>query len=318
MSSLAAARADGYYYGTEYRAEHGSLNKYRGSHGALGKRADRLHEGILVIRFEVPFKCICTKCDSIIAKGVRYNADKKRVGKYLSTSIYEFAFKCYRCNNLLAIQTDPQNADYVLTQGLRRKIETYDPKDAETIELPDKEEIDRRKADAMYKLEVTTVRETAMTAKQEALQDLIDLREARENDLALNYELRRSFRKRKKELQAEEEAAEKNRNFVVPLVEESAEDAQAAKRIKFRNGTASLQDRAKRLQISTSSIFPKSSRDTKVLKAVTKVPSKGTSLGKQRAVQAIVSRSRAFSRSSSGNPLLLAVAQSVGMRAGRR
>jgi len=51
MSSLAAARADNFYYPPEWTPDQGGLNKFRGSNGALGKRASKLKtEGILVIR----------------------------------------------------------------------------------------------------------------------------------------------------------------------------------------------------------------------------------------------------------------------------
>jgi coiled-coil domain-containing protein 130 len=51
MSSLAAARADNFYYGPDYRPEDGSLNKARGAPpGNLGKRAKKMDQGILVIR----------------------------------------------------------------------------------------------------------------------------------------------------------------------------------------------------------------------------------------------------------------------------
>jgi hypothetical protein len=49
MSSLAAARADNFYYPPEWTPDQGGLNKFRGTH-ALGKRASKLNQGILVIR----------------------------------------------------------------------------------------------------------------------------------------------------------------------------------------------------------------------------------------------------------------------------
>jgi hypothetical protein len=53
MSSLAAARADNFYYDPGWTPAAGSLNTYHGTH-ALGKRASKLKsQGILVIR------CVC-------------------------------------------------------------------------------------------------------------------------------------------------------------------------------------------------------------------------------------------------------------------
>ena len=37
----------------------------------------KIKEGILVIRFEVPFHVRCNKCKNMIGKGVRFNAEKK-------------------------------------------------------------------------------------------------------------------------------------------------------------------------------------------------------------------------------------------------
>ena len=34
-------------------------------------------------RFEVPFHIICTKCNEMVAKGERFNADKKCIGEAL-------------------------------------------------------------------------------------------------------------------------------------------------------------------------------------------------------------------------------------------
>lgn len=118
MSSLAAARADGFYFPPEYDPSKGSLNKVRGctkcyqqrgklavaapacsyllrhqmrtyvddpecmtvqfnGQHPLRERAKKLGEGILIIRFEMPFNVWCGKCNHLIGKGVRFNAEKK-------------------------------------------------------------------------------------------------------------------------------------------------------------------------------------------------------------------------------------------------
>ena len=40
--------------------------------------------------------------------GVRYNAEKSKVGNYYSTPIYKFRMKCHLCDNHFEIQTDPK------------------------------------------------------------------------------------------------------------------------------------------------------------------------------------------------------------------
>jgi coiled-coil domain-containing protein 130 len=112
MSSLAAASADGYYYPPEYaRSGLESLNKFRNSH-CLGKRAAKISQGIIVVRFEMPYHAWCLGCGVHIMRGVRYNAEKKRIGKYHTSPIYEFKMKCHFCPQMLTMQNDPAARDY--------------------------------------------------------------------------------------------------------------------------------------------------------------------------------------------------------------
>jgi coiled-coil domain-containing protein 130 len=90
----------------------------------LRERAKKIDEGILVIRFEVPFNIWCQKCGEHIAKGERFNAEKKQVGSYYSTKILAFSMR-HHCGCTIVIQTDPKNTEYVCMEGARRKIETY-------------------------------------------------------------------------------------------------------------------------------------------------------------------------------------------------
>lgn len=79
--------------------------------------------------------------------GVRYNAEKKKIGVYHSTPIFSFRCKCHLCSGWFEIQTDPQvcpfvilcpmcisstryrlqNTRYVVVSGARRKEEDWDP-----------------------------------------------------------------------------------------------------------------------------------------------------------------------------------------------
>lgn len=88
-----------------------------------------------VIRFEMPFKVICLKCDGYIAKGVRFDAERKAVGKYFSTTIYAFLMSCLYCHNPIVIQTDPENTEYLCKVGVRKKVEEFNTADAQTAEL---------------------------------------------------------------------------------------------------------------------------------------------------------------------------------------
>lgn len=77
--------------------KHGSIDKFVGSKGSFGARANKLHLGILVVRFEMPHNVWCLGCGEHVSKGIRFNAEKKRVGKYHSTPIYEFRMSCRFC-----------------------------------------------------------------------------------------------------------------------------------------------------------------------------------------------------------------------------
>ena len=58
------------YFPPDYNPSKGGLNKYHGTH-ALRERAKKLHLGILVIRFEMPYNIWCLGCDNHIGTGVR-------------------------------------------------------------------------------------------------------------------------------------------------------------------------------------------------------------------------------------------------------
>src|SRR5712671_462361 len=47
-------------------------------------------------------------CNAHIGMGVRYNAEKKKIGMYYSTPIFSFRCKCHLCSGWFEIQTDPQ------------------------------------------------------------------------------------------------------------------------------------------------------------------------------------------------------------------
>lgn len=126
MSSLAAARADNFYYDPARfdpsKKGRGSANALAGSH-PLGERAKRLaSDGVLVVRFEMPHDVWCDGCGALIARGIRFNADKSQEGAYFSTKIWRFEMRCtFGCGTTFVIRTDPRNSDYEFVSGCRRK-----------------------------------------------------------------------------------------------------------------------------------------------------------------------------------------------------
>lgn len=257
MSSLAAARADNFYYPPEYRREHGSLNKFRGSH-PLGDRAKKIKEGILVIRFEMPYKVFCSECHQVIAKGVRFNAEKKCVGMYFSTKILEFSMRCCFCPNIFRIQTDPKDCEYKIMGGLHKKVETYSSEDAQTLEFRSAEERVMIEQDPMLKLETVTEdqrKQVKVVNELEALLELQDEKGAADHDYRHNAELRRRFRLRKaKELREQEE---ETTNFVIPLLPSDPSDEMEAKSVAYKRPhyDSHIQRRLRAVKMESSSVF---------------------------------------------------------------
>lgn len=107
MSSLAATQADGYY-----RPDLRHLSNHRGSSqfARTGK-----------IRFELPHGAKCVACGDYYGRGTRFNASKEHVGNYFTSKIWEFAFGCKNCAEILKVRTDPQTRDFVFAGSLRRK-----------------------------------------------------------------------------------------------------------------------------------------------------------------------------------------------------
>ncbi|CAL0321262.1 unnamed protein product [Lupinus luteus] len=253
MSSLAAARADNFYYPPEWDPSQGSLNKFHGQH-ALRERAKKIDQGILVIRFEMPFHIWCGGCNSMIAKGVRFNAEKKQVGNYYSTKIWNFTMKSACCKHEIVIQTDPKNCEYVIISGAQKKTEDFDVEDAETLELPADEERGKL-VDPFYRLEHE---EKDLKKKKEAepvlvrLQRLSDTKHS--DDYAINRSLRTQLRNQKKRV-AEEEASSRKRGLGIRLLPNSEHDAATARKVKF-SSKFDRNTKNKRALINASSIFP--------------------------------------------------------------
>jgi coiled-coil domain-containing protein 130 len=100
-----------------------SGNKLNKKH-PLGNRASKLaSHGILTVRFEMPFPIWCAHCPkpTIISQGVRFNAEKKRVGNYFSTPVWSFRFRHVECGGWIEMRTDPKNTAYVVVEGATKR-----------------------------------------------------------------------------------------------------------------------------------------------------------------------------------------------------
>ncbi|KAL5722284.1 hypothetical protein ACHQM5_005822 [Ranunculus cassubicifolius] len=263
MSTLAAARADNFYYPPEWTPNQGSLNKFNGQH-ALRERARKLDQGILIIRFEMPYNIWCGGCSSMIAKGVRFNAEKKQVGNYYSTKIWSFTMKSPCCKHEICIQTDPKNCEYLVISGAQKKTEDYDVEDAETFEFPADEEREKL-ADPFYKLEH---QEEDMQKKKQVEPVLVRLQRVSDSrhsdDYSINKALRAQLRGQKRRV-AEEEASARKMGLGLRLLPKSEDDAAIAKRVKFSSGFEKSKIE-KRAAISATPIFPGQSSSSAAIK----------------------------------------------------
>lgn len=189
----------------------------------------------------------------MIAKGVRFNAEKKQVGNYYSTKIWSFKMKAACCKQEIEIQTDPKNCEYVVVSGAEKKTEDYDEVDAETVLLPAAE--DRGKlVDPFYQLE--HMGEDVAKGKQAApllvrLQRSSDLKHS--DNYARNKALRADLRAQKKRV-ANEEAEARKKGLGIRLLPVTQDDITQAANVAFSH-KFDINRRNKRAAIHAASIF---------------------------------------------------------------
>lgn len=245
------------YYPPDWTPAHGSLDRYHGQH-PLRERARKLSQGILIIRFEMPYNIWCGGCGNHIGMGVRYNAEKKKVGNYYTTPIYRFRMKCHLCDNHFEIETDPKNCDYVIVSGARRKEERWEPSATETVELTDREDAKKMATDPMFKLEHGVKDEQKSKAVQPTLGQLQEVQSVWKDDYAANQLLRKKFREQKHELKAQkvkDNALKEKGSLDVALVPERLEDIELAKKIQYHGEGFDGHRRKRRFEVNSRPMF---------------------------------------------------------------
>ncbi|GAA5836415.1 hypothetical protein JCM9279_000384 [Rhodotorula babjevae] len=197
------------YYPPDYDPDkHSTLNSYHGKH-ALGKRAHKADQGILVVRFELPYNIWCGTCNAHIGQGVRYNAEKSKVGMYHSTPILGFRFKCHLCQGRIEIRTDPQNTRYVVTEGAKQKNEEWDPEENGHMVIDNAASTSTAPPDPFASLEKTVTQRAAALTAAERLHALEEHNSARWSDpFSASRALRASFRDKKARIVRSETKAE--------------------------------------------------------------------------------------------------------------
>ncbi|KAI9790974.1 MAG: hypothetical protein M1816_004541 [Peltula sp. TS41687] len=228
-----------------------SGNKLAGKH-ALGARARKLPQGILTVRFEMPFAVWCNTCPkpTIIGQGVRFNAEKKKVGTYYSTPIYSFRMKHGACGGSIEIRTDPQNTAYVVTDG-GKKRDTGEDKELEEGEftIRTEEERERLRNDAFAALEGKVEDKRRTEGDRKRIEELKELRERDWKDPYVgSQKLRRTFRAERKVREKNEEVSEALKAKMgvdIELLDETEEDRMRAGLIEFGDTSDNEADRVR-------------------------------------------------------------------------
>jgi len=243
------------YYPPDFDPDkHKSLNSYQGKH-ALGDRARKIDQGVLITRFELPYNIWCLNCNSHIGMGVRYNAEKRKVGMYYSTPIFAFRCKCHLCSGWFEIRTDPKNTRYVVEYGARQKMEDWNPEENGGYAVHDSEAA-ATPVDPLASLEKTTAAKTlATTVTAPRLEELYDLSDKYNADPYSHSKRTRHFFREEKKVEKAKEAVDNQikDQFALPkelkLVreEEVAEEAKESWNLK----------RAQESREKSDKLFPK-------------------------------------------------------------
>ena len=194
-----------------------------------------------IFSFELPFNIWCLGCQRHLARGVRFNAEKKEIGKYYSTPIFSFRMKCPSCSTWIEIKTDPKNAEYQVTEGAKKKNEEYSAEEAEIggTRLTE-EESEKLESNPFFRLEHEA---RDMRRAKEQLPRLQSIQNAKDSaykdDWTASKQARKLFReqKKKEEEEVQVEKAFKNRSggLEIKLAPDDPEDRLKAKEIDFSN-----------------------------------------------------------------------------------
>ena len=209
----------------------------------------------MIVRFEMPVNVWCDGCGEHIARGVRYNAEKKKCGTYFTSDVFEFQMNCHLCGQRFIIKTDPENRDYEFVSGLHRKVETFDVKEIGTREFDDKEQALMR-ADAIRSLENKEEDSMKFEKAVPTLDRLKDLEEKlHTNEDSLNQRVRSKLREIRK---AEErrEARASAAGLSIRLLPTSRSDIRKSRSVAFeRKSKAEVAAKLKDVKARSGDIF---------------------------------------------------------------
>lgn len=220
-------------------------NKLHNKH-PLGARASKLSSsGALTVRFEMPFAVWCSTCPkpTIVGQGVRFNAEKKRVGAYYSTPIWGFRMRHADCGGAIEIRTDPRNTAYVVVSGAKKRDTGEDEEDVRdhgAMAILTDEERQKLRSDAFASLEKTIEDRRQLAQATERIDELEDVSKRRWDDpYSRNKALRKTFRVGRVEREKEAAAAEALKDKMslgIDLLPGTEEDRRRAALVDFGPG----------------------------------------------------------------------------------
>ncbi|KAH7397177.1 CWC16 protein [Pyrenochaeta sp. MPI-SDFR-AT-0127] len=199
----------GFNMGRYYPPDASNAPSFNTNSHPLGKRASKVTQGILTVRFELPFAVWCDHCTppAIIGQGVRFNAEKKKVGNYYSTPIWSFRMKHSACGGWWEIRTDPQKSEYVVVEGAKRRDYGPDDRGAEAdgdLKFLTEEEREKRREDAFANLEGKLEEKGLEKKNKERVEELYEKSEVWRDPYDVNARLRKDFRVKRKLWKKEE------------------------------------------------------------------------------------------------------------------
>ncbi|KAI9743038.1 MAG: hypothetical protein M1818_003333 [Claussenomyces sp. TS43310] len=234
----------GKYVPPEYEGVY-SHNQISKKH-PLGSRANKSSQGILTVRFEMPYPIWCTHCPkpTVIGQGVRFNAEKKKVGNYHSTPIFSFRMKHVACGGWIEIRTDPKNTAYIVTEGARKRDTGEDKVEEGDIKILTEEEREALRNNAFASLEGKVEDKRRLEGARQRLEELQDVQDAQWDDpYEQNRRLRKSFRVDRKEREQDARVAgalQDKMSLGIELLPESKDDATKASFVSFGADDASM------------------------------------------------------------------------------
>ncbi|KAL8845875.1 MAG: hypothetical protein Q9221_008994 [Calogaya cf. arnoldii] len=187
----------------------------------------------------MPYAIWCSTCPkpTIIGQGVRFNAEKKKVGNYHSTPIFSFRMKHVVCGGWIEIRTDPKNTAYVVVEGAKKRDVGEEVVKEGDYVIQSAEEKEKMMEDAFAALEGRVEEKKRVFSDKSRIEELYRGQERDwEDPGAANKRLRKTFRVERKVREQEGKRTEdlkERMSLGMELLAESEEDRRRAGFVDF-------------------------------------------------------------------------------------